>query len=85
MATENQMRSLILRLGVPLGFPLPPDCLTIEQCASALDPLVNMNVIDWDGHAFVLTAVGTGMYQRLATGQPVPELGCHPGRHDLQE
>ena len=78
MAAVKQMRSLILHLGVLPQFPLPPDCLPIVECLDAFEPLLAMEAIDWDGHGYTLTNVGSSMYQRLITGQPVPEIH-YPG------
>ena len=77
-ATPAQLRSVILRMGQLPGFPLPPDCLPLNQCATkeVLDKLLEMEAVDWDAKGgYVLTSFGNGMRQRLVTGQPVPEIG----------
>jgi hypothetical protein len=74
MASVNQMRSLILHLGILPEFPLPPDCLPFDECLDAFEPLLAMKVIDWDGHGYVLTDFSTSLYQRFITGQAVPEI-----------
>jgi hypothetical protein len=47
----------------------------MSECdaAGAIDALIAYRLLDWDGRVFVLTDDGQAIYDRLVTGQDIPD------------
>jgi hypothetical protein len=72
---RHRAKSFILHTGRPGDdWPLPPECLPFEETLSVdIRQLVERDLLDWTGKGFVLTDRGQAIYDRLITGQPVPD------------
>lgn len=71
----EKLRSALLHIG-RRGPEWPiPDCLPIEKCFSRdiANELDRRSLVAWDGHGFCLTDKGQAIFDKLVTGQPVPD------------